>query len=171
MESSIGPEYETLGMMGTACMIDDPKAVAKANDVANRLGIDTISTGAMVGFAMECFEKGWITTKDTGGLELKWGDPNALIALTESDRPARGFRGEFLPKALCPRQKKSARTPSIAWCIARGSTCRPTTRGHAFLWPPHTPRALAGPAISADRAKTSTWADFSSRKSASKRAW
>jgi aldehyde:ferredoxin oxidoreductase len=48
-------------MMGTNLLIDDPKAVAVANESANRLGIDTISAGAMIGFAMECFEKGWIT--------------------------------------------------------------------------------------------------------------
>ena len=55
---AVGPEYETLGMMGTNLLIDDPKAVSMANDIANRLGIDTISAGAMVGFAMECFETG-----------------------------------------------------------------------------------------------------------------
>ncbi|NIS52922.1 MAG: aldehyde ferredoxin oxidoreductase, partial [Phycisphaerae bacterium] len=58
----IGPEYETLGLMGTNLLIDDPKVVAIGNDIANRLGLDTISAGAMVGFAMECFEKGWVTT-------------------------------------------------------------------------------------------------------------
>ena len=79
----IGPEYETVGMMGTNCLIDDPKAVAKANEMANKLGIDTISAGAMVGFAMECFERGWITTQDTDGLEIKWGDPKTLIRLVE----------------------------------------------------------------------------------------
>jgi aldehyde:ferredoxin oxidoreductase len=79
----IGPEYETLGMMGTNCLIDDPKAVAKANEIANKLGIDSISSGAMVGFAMECFERGWITTQDTDGLEIKWGDPKTLIWLVE----------------------------------------------------------------------------------------
>jgi len=65
---AVGPEYETLGMMGTNLMISDPKAVSLANDIANRLGIDTISAGAMVGFAMECFERGWITARDTGGV-------------------------------------------------------------------------------------------------------
>jgi aldehyde:ferredoxin oxidoreductase len=79
----IGPEYETLGMMGTNCLIDDPKAVAKANEIANKLGIDSISSGAMVGFAMECFERGWITTQDTDGLEIKWGDPKTLIWLVD----------------------------------------------------------------------------------------
>jgi len=80
---TIGPEYETLGMMGTNLMIDDPKAVAMANEIANRLGVDTISTGAMIGFAMECYEKGWLTVEDTGGLKLEWGSHEALIKLTE----------------------------------------------------------------------------------------
>jgi aldehyde:ferredoxin oxidoreductase len=87
----IGPEYETLGMMGTNCLIDDPKAVAKANEIANKLGIDTISAGAMVGFVMECFERGWITTQDTGGFEIKWGDPKALIRLVEQIGKKEGF--------------------------------------------------------------------------------
>ncbi len=117
MESSIGPEYETLGMMGTGLMIDDPKAVAKANDIANRLGIDTISTGAMVGFAMECFEKGWITTKDTGGLELKWGDPKALIAMTELIGRRQGFGAIFAEGTLPAAKKIGAHTvDSVVHC-------------------------------------------------------
>lgn len=97
---SIGPEYETLGMMGTGAMIDDPKAVSAANEVANRLGVDTISAGAMVGFAMECFEKGWITTADTDGLELTWGSPKALIGLTEQIAKREGFGAIFAEGTL-----------------------------------------------------------------------
>jgi len=78
----VGPEYETLGMMGTNLLIDDPKIVAIGNDIANRMGIDTISAGAMVGFAVECFEKGWLTIDDTDGLELKWGDAETLFRMT-----------------------------------------------------------------------------------------
>ncbi|NQV32690.1 MAG: aldehyde ferredoxin oxidoreductase family protein [Phycisphaeraceae bacterium] len=81
--SGPGPEYETLGMMGSNCMIDDPKAVAKANDIANRLGVDTISVGAMVGFAMQCQEKGWLTPDQTEGYDLSWGNGLALVQLTE----------------------------------------------------------------------------------------
>ncbi len=81
--SGPGPEYETLGMMGSNCMIDDPKAVAKANDIANRLGIDTISAGAMVGFAMQCQEKGWLTPEQAEGYDLSWGNGLALVRLTE----------------------------------------------------------------------------------------
>ncbi len=91
----IGPEYETLGMMGTNLLIDDPKAVAKGNDMANRLGLDTISAGAMVGFAIECFEKGWITTEDTDGLELKWGNPEVLFKLLDQIGNKEGFGAIF----------------------------------------------------------------------------
>jgi len=91
----IGPEYETLGLMGTSLLIDDPKVVAIGNDIANRLGLDTISAGAMVGFAMQCYEKGWITTDDTDGLELKWGDPKILFTLVEQIGRREGFGAIF----------------------------------------------------------------------------
>jgi aldehyde:ferredoxin oxidoreductase len=97
---SVGPEYETLGMMGTGAMIDDPKAVSAANEIANRLGVDTISAGAMVGFAMECFEKGWITTADTDGLDLTWGNPKALIGLTERIAKREGLGAIFAEGTL-----------------------------------------------------------------------
>jgi aldehyde:ferredoxin oxidoreductase len=95
-----GPEYETLGMMGTNTLIDDPKAVAKANDLANRLGIDTISAGAMVGFAMQCYERGWITARDTGGLDLTWGNPAALIGLVAQIGRREGFGALFAEGTL-----------------------------------------------------------------------
>jgi len=97
---TVGPEYETVGMMGTGTLIDDPKAVAAANEIANRLGVDTISAGAMVGFAMECFEKGWITTAQTDGLELTWGNPQALIRLTEQIARREGFGAIFAEGTL-----------------------------------------------------------------------
>ncbi len=76
-----GPEYETLGAMGTMCLIDNLNAVSFANDLCNRYGTDTISTGVTIAFAMEAYEKGLITKEDTGGFELKWGDPEAMIAM------------------------------------------------------------------------------------------
>jgi len=103
----IGPEYETLGMMGTNLLIDDPKAVAVANEIANRLGIDTISTGAMIGLAMECFEKGWITTADTDGQELTWGSPEVLIGLTEQIGKREGFGAIFAEGSVPATEKIS----------------------------------------------------------------
>jgi aldehyde:ferredoxin oxidoreductase len=76
-----GPEYETLGAFGTMCLIDNLNAVSFANDLCNRYGIDTISTGVAVAFAIEAFEKGLIKKEDTGGIEPKWGDEQAMIAL------------------------------------------------------------------------------------------
>ncbi len=76
-----GPEYETLGMLGGLCMVDDLPAVCYANDLCNRLGLDTISTGAAVAFAMECFEHGLLSTGHTGGLDLTWGNADAVIKL------------------------------------------------------------------------------------------
>ena len=104
---SVGPEYETLGLMGSALMIDDPKAVAMANDIANRLGVDTISVGAMIGFAMECFEKGLLDTVDTGGLKLKWGDPSVLIKLTEQISRREDFGAIFSEGTLAAAKKIS----------------------------------------------------------------
>jgi len=102
---SVGPEYETLGMMGSNLLIDDPKAVAAANEIANRLGIDTISAGAMVGLAMECFEKGWITPADTDGLQLTWGNPQALTGLTEQIGKREGF-GAIFAEGTLPAAKR-----------------------------------------------------------------
>jgi len=76
-----GPEYETLAMLGANCLVDDLKAVAKANELCNRYGLDTISTGAAVAFAMESYERGLISDKDTGGVHLNWGDAEALISM------------------------------------------------------------------------------------------
>lgn len=69
-----GPEYETIALCGSNCGILDIKEVAYANYLCDELGIDTISGGSVVAFAIECFQKGIITKKDTNGLELKFGD-------------------------------------------------------------------------------------------------
>ena len=76
-----GPEYETLGMIGSNTLVDDLEAIAKANEICNRYGMDTISVGAAVAFAIECFEHDLITVEDTGGLELAWGDSECVLSL------------------------------------------------------------------------------------------
>jgi len=77
------PEYESLGMFGTNLLNENLESIIMCNDLCNRYGLDTISTGACIGFAMECFEKGIITQKDAGGLDLSWGNHQAIVALTE----------------------------------------------------------------------------------------
>ena len=90
-----GPEYETVAMFGSDCGIDDPYAIAYASQLCNDYGVDTISAGATMAFAIECFEKGLITANDTGGIELAWGDAEAMIAMLEATLKREGF-GDIL---------------------------------------------------------------------------
>lgn len=76
-----GPEYETLCGFGSNLQCDDLNAIAYMNDLCNRYTLDVISTSGVLGFAFECYEKGLITKDDTGGIELKWGDATAIIAM------------------------------------------------------------------------------------------
>lgn len=78
-----GPEYETLAMLGVNLLVDDLEAVVKANDLCNRYGMDTIEVGAILGWAFECYEKGLISKKHTGGIELKWGSGEAVLRMIE----------------------------------------------------------------------------------------
>ena len=78
-----GPEYESIAALGSNCLVDNLEAIAKANELCNRYGLDTMSTGGVIGFAMEAYEKGLIDLKDTGGIELNWGDSEALIKMVK----------------------------------------------------------------------------------------
>jgi len=77
------PEYETIQAFAPFILCDDIEATFMAQNLCDRAGIDTISTGHVVAFAIECFENGIINEKDTGGLVLKWGDPKSALKLTE----------------------------------------------------------------------------------------
>lgn len=76
-----GPEYETLACLGAMCLVEDLEAVNLGNELCNRYGLDTISAGAAIAFAMEAYERGLITAADTGGREIRWGDPDVMLAL------------------------------------------------------------------------------------------
>ena len=85
------PEYETIWSCGANCGIGDLPALMKINYLINDMGIDTISYGNVLGTAMELFEKGKITTEDTGGLELTWGNADAAIELVWRTAHRDGF--------------------------------------------------------------------------------
>ena len=74
-----GPEYETIWSFGAHCGVDDLEAIAAANMWCDKYGIDTISAGNTIGFAMECYERGLLTKKDTDGLELKFGNHEVFL--------------------------------------------------------------------------------------------
>lgn len=77
-----GPEYETISLNGANLLVDNLEAVQKANELCNRYGLDTISSGAVIGFAMEAYERGLLPKERTDGLEIVWGDPDVLVELT-----------------------------------------------------------------------------------------
>ncbi len=90
-----GPEYEALSGLGSLLGVDSLPAVARGNQLCNLLGLDVISAGAVIAFAMECFEEGILSEEDTGGRAIPFGDPDAMIWLIEEIAHRRGI-GEVL---------------------------------------------------------------------------
>ena len=90
-----GPEYETLAMLGSNCGIDNLAAVSKANELCNKYSMDTISCGGTIAWAMECFEKGLLTLEDSGGLELRFGNADAMVEAVRHIATREGI-GDFL---------------------------------------------------------------------------
>jgi aldehyde:ferredoxin oxidoreductase len=78
-----GPEYETVAAFGSNCGQDDIHIIAKANELCNIYVLDTISTGATIAFAMECFEHGLIGLEDTGGIDLRFGNTDDMLKMIE----------------------------------------------------------------------------------------
>lgn len=100
-----GPEYETVGSLGSVCGIADLPAVAKGNELCNRYGLDTISCGMAIAFAMECFEAGYLTVKDTDGLDLRFGNAEAMLKLIPMIAERRGI-GDLLAEGSLRAARK-----------------------------------------------------------------
>lgn len=86
-----GAEYESTATLGTYCDIGDIHAISLANQICNQYGMDTISCGATIAFAMECFENGLITLEDTGGIDLHFGNAESMVKLVELIGKREGF--------------------------------------------------------------------------------
>ncbi len=91
-----GPEYETLGTFGSYCGIDNMAAVCQAHQICDMQGVDTISCGATIAFAMECYEKGIITKEDTGGIDLRFGNADAMLEVLNQIVTKSGKLGPIL---------------------------------------------------------------------------
>jgi aldehyde:ferredoxin oxidoreductase len=87
------PDFEPLVSWGPRLGIDDPAAVVRLHNRCDELGLDSISAGGAVAFAIDIFERGIITTADTGGFELRWGDAEAAGRLLEGMATGEGFAG------------------------------------------------------------------------------
>jgi len=131
-----GPEYETIAMLGSNCGINDLVAVAKANELCNKYGLDTISTGGAIAFAMECYENGIITKKDTQGIELRFGNAEAMLEMVEKIARREGI-GDILAEGVKIAAKKFG-TGAEKFAIQ--------VKGQEF--PAHMPRAKGHLALS-----------------------
>ncbi|MFQ6087823.1 MAG: aldehyde ferredoxin oxidoreductase family protein [Candidatus Methanofastidiosia archaeon] len=92
---SEGPEYETLYALGSCCGVTDLKAIIEADRLCDEYSLDTISTGVSIAFGMEAFERGFLTERDTDGLDFKFGNSEALIEAIHKIARREGF-GNFL---------------------------------------------------------------------------
>lgn len=121
------PEYETLGAFGAMMLNDNAEAIIKCNDICNRCGLDTMSVGSTIAWAIECYEKGLFTKEDTQGIELIWGNADSIVAMTQAIADRTGF-GEILANG----SMKAAKT------LDKGEEYLQTVRGIEL--PMHDPR-------------------------------
>lgn len=126
-----GPEYETLAAFGSMCLVEDYEAIMAANERCNRLGMDTISCGGAIAFAIECREKGVIGPDAAPGLDLAWGNAAAVVAMVERIARREGELATLLGRGV----RKAAEAldgGSEAWAVH--------TKG--LEYPYHDPRAF-----------------------------
>jgi aldehyde:ferredoxin oxidoreductase len=100
-----GPEYETIFAFGSNCGVDSLEMIAKADRLSDDIGVDTISAGAVISFAMECYEKGILSKQELDGLDLKFGNQEALIQMLEKFGTREGA-GDLLAEGAARAAKK-----------------------------------------------------------------
>jgi aldehyde:ferredoxin oxidoreductase len=99
------PEYETLALYGSSLLNDDLSSIIKVNEICNNLGLDTIAAGATIGYAIECYENGLLSKEQTDGMELTWGNAEAIVALTEKMGRREGL-GDILADGVAAAWEK-----------------------------------------------------------------
>jgi aldehyde:ferredoxin oxidoreductase len=127
-----GPEYETLGSLGSVCGIDDLKAISKGHELCGAYSLDTISAGMTIAFAMECFENGILTKEDTGGIDLRFGNAGAMLQMIEKIAHREGI-GDLLAEGSRRAAEKIGRGAERFLVEVKGMEA-----------PMHEPRLKAG---------------------------
>jgi aldehyde:ferredoxin oxidoreductase len=133
VEKVDGPEYETLGALGTSTLVSDLEAVIYMGHLCNQFGMDTISAGATIALACELFERGVLTPADTGGVEVRYGDSAVIIQLLELMAKREGF-GDLLAEGSASLAERYG-VPELAVTVNRLEV------------PMHDPRAFSGMAV------------------------
>lgn len=100
-----GPEYEPIGEFGSLCGIDNLAAIARASQICNMYGVDAIQTGGTIAWLMDCYSKGLITKEDTGGLDMNFGNADAMVQMTEMIATRQGL-GDLLAEGMDKAAKK-----------------------------------------------------------------
>ena len=131
-----GPEYETVAAFGSLCLNDNLDSIVEANDLCNRYGIDTISFGISVAFAMEANEKGFLNQEDFEGINLEWGNSQAMIKLVHQVAKNEG-PGKLLGQGVRLFSKKAGKNSEEFAIHVKG-----------LELPLHDPRAYTGMALS-----------------------
>jgi aldehyde:ferredoxin oxidoreductase len=129
-----GPEYETVGALGSLTMVDDLQAVIYAGHLCNVYGLDTISTGSTIALACEMYDRGVLNAANTGGLEIRYGDVDTIHRLIEMTAQRHGF-GNILAEGSAALAEQFG-VPELAVTVNRLEV------------PMHDPRAFAGLAVS-----------------------
>ncbi len=132
MAKGPSPEYETVATFGSMCLNSSIESIAKANEICNRYGMDTITCGSTIAFAIECFENGLITEKDTDGIRLTWGNSEAIVAMTEKIGKKEGF-GAILAEGSAKAAQKIGKNASDFLTTVKGLEA-----------PMHDPRSAHG---------------------------
>jgi aldehyde:ferredoxin oxidoreductase len=130
-----GPDYETVYGFGSACGVDSVEALCKADEICDEYGIDLISAALCVAWAMECYEKGIFTKEDTGGLDLRFGNADAMLKMTEMIGKREGL-GALLAKG----------TRDASKIVGKGSE-RFAIHNKGVEWPGHTCRPFPAAAV------------------------
>ena len=125
------PEYETAASFGCLILNSEEDVIFKANEVCNRAGFDTISAGATIAWAMECYEKGILTKEDLDGIDLTWGNGEATIALLEKMAAGEGCGAVLMNGSAYAAEK-----------LGKGAECLVTASGIEL--PMHDPRFAPG---------------------------
>jgi len=113
--TQVGMEYESLYALGPLCGVDDAAAILRAAELCDRYGMDTMSAGASIAWAMECYERGIISREESGGLELRFGSAGALVAMVEAIGQRRGL-GQILGEGV-KRAAASVGRGSERWAM------------------------------------------------------
>ena len=130
-----GPEYESFGALGSTCGVNDIVAVSKATELCNAYSLDTIGTGVTIAFAMECFENELLSVEDTGGIELRFGNGEALVKMVEMIGKREGI-GDLLAEGSKRAAEKIGNGAEAFAVHAKGQE-----------YPMHEPRLKRGLAI------------------------